>query len=68
MQDYNNPQLPSYIMGGEGGGMQSQTNQQLNAQLTTQLNCSRAAHTMDRPLTVAKGLTLATLAAGYTHC
>ena len=36
LQDYNNFQLSRNIMGEEGGGMQSQTNQQLNAPLTTQ--------------------------------
>ena len=36
MQDYSNPQLPRYIIEGEGGGAQSQTNQQLDALLTTQ--------------------------------
>ena len=29
--NYNNLQLPRYIKGAEGGEMQSQTNQQLNA-------------------------------------
>ena len=33
MQDYNNPKLPRYI---KGGGTQSDTNQKLIAQLTTQ--------------------------------
>ena len=41
MQDYNNPQLPRYTEEGEGGGMQSQTNQQLNAPLTTQQNAAK---------------------------
>ena len=36
MQDYNKPQLPRHMMGVEGGGMQSQIKQQLNALLTTQ--------------------------------
>ena len=36
MQDYSNPQLTRYVKGGELGGTQSQTNQQLNAPLTTQ--------------------------------
>ena len=35
-QDYNNAQLPRDVKGGEGGGKQSQTNQQLNAPQTTQ--------------------------------
>lgn len=37
MQDYNNPQtIAMYIIAGERGEMQFQTNQQLNAQLTKQ--------------------------------
>ena len=35
MPDYNIAWLPRYIMEEEGGGMLSQTNQQLNTSLTT---------------------------------
>ena len=54
-------------MGGEGGGTQCQTNQQLNAPLTTWKNYSRAANAMGRPWAVTKCPTLATVAAG-TQC
>ena len=55
-------------MEGEGGGAQSQTNQQPDALLTTQENYSQAAHGIGRPLTIAKGPTLANVAAESTHC
>lgn len=69
MQDYNSPQLPRYIMGGKGWGMLSQTNQQLNAPLNHTAKYRKAAHTLGRPLTIAKGRTLATAtrAAECTH-
>ena len=60
IQDCKNPQLPRYIM---GGGMQSQTNQLLNCSANHTVNYSQAAHSMGRLLTVAKGPTVASVAA-----
>ena len=56
------------IMGGEGQGTQTHTNvpQQRSANHT--LKYCQAARVMSRPLTVAKGYTLATRAAERTHC
>ena len=56
------------IMGGEGRGTQTHTNAPLQRSTNHTLKYCQAARVMSRPLTVAKGYTLATRAAERTHC
>ena len=56
------------IMGGEGRGTQTHTNAPLQRFANHTLKYCQAARVKNRPLTVAKGYTLATRAAERTHC
>ena len=55
-------------MGGEGRGTQTHTNAPLQRFANHTLKYYQAARVKSRPLTVAKGYTLATRAAERTHC
>ena len=57
MQDYNNPQLPRYLKGGEGGKTHSQTNQQTEHSANHTVKYHQAEHRMVRLLTIAKQVT-----------
>ena len=56
------------IMGGEGRGTQTHTNAPLQRSANHTLKYCQAARVKSRPLTVAKGYTLATRAAERMHC
>ena len=68
-QDYNNPQLPRSIKGGEGGGTHSQIKQKLlKLSANHAVKYHNAACALGRLLTVAKRPTSATGAAECSHC